>query len=180
MAFPKAYKIPNTPEYQEYVSALLKYKIASKDFARMKKAFKNSAEPLKRLLYYEAVERYSEASKEYQKAREVYAAHSVTRRIREDAVRYGSRNLGADEMAELLKLTVPMKLSDILKEQKQKQIAESISEEEFQTVRDAAMKYMAESTSVKDQFLGSSTREEEDPTLGDWTIPPDKVKTETE
>ena len=162
MAFLKAIQQTNTQEFVEYTTELIAYKKACSVYKRTENLLKDAAAPLQRLQYLEAKETFKTACKRYHIARVKYGNVVALQKLR--AV---NPELDALTFAQLTGIKIPLSLAEMLKQERQDAIARSMTDEQFETIKNAAIKNKLALESAKTQFL-KSTEDKPDATLGDF------------
>lgn len=168
MAFPKAVQANRIPESEEYFKALVTYKLECKHYKRMCDRFKTGTTPAERLAYFEAKERYSQASKNFSLARYTYANAMATAKLREK-----NPTLSPLEIAAAQQIHIPTSMKDLIADERARAAVAAMSDEQFENIKNAALAYEARK-STREQFMSEPAAEVEkdkdknDPTLGDF------------
>jgi uncharacterized protein VirK/YbjX len=162
MSYSKAYKdiqeARATPEYQEYLVALLRYSQETKKWRRLKRLLDPDSDNLmERLQYYDAQRLHSKECSEYQKARNKYEAFRLKHTL---------KDLTPSHVMKMLGEKVALSLGDMVEEARQASVASTVTDEQFETIKNAAL--AKTSVSVKDRFISNTDTAKHDPTLEDF------------
>ena len=169
MAFAKAIQKVNEEEYTLYLAALMVYKKSCSDLKKVS-AFKRSSVASERLAYFDVLEKHRLVCKAFHQARDRWSTVLIHSRLKSHIK--GIESISDKELfGELLNQKIPVSLKDVFEAERNRKMAENISEEEIDAVRkavEAARKKEQTSTSMKEQFTNRSNDAEDDPTLGDF------------
>lgn len=164
MAFLKALqKQPTAPGYEEYVEACFAYKRACSLHSRLMRRLKGLTDPAARLQRYDAKAEFSQQCKDYQAARAKYEHSKAMQKLEQAGFK-----IDAASMARALGIKIPLSVDDMIAEGKKQRILDSMTQEQFDTIKNSALEYMeksAQTKSTKQQFLESAKGF--DPTLDD-------------
>jgi len=161
MSLSKAYQdiveIKNSPEYQEYLLALIKNKDEAKRWHRIRKSLNPDSEDVtEQLQYFQADRRHRKACAEFAEVRVRYEQFRIKRSL---------KNISPKELLRMLGEKIPLTMDDLIQEQKQAAIAQSISNDEFETIKNAALPNSESNETTKERFLND--KKKNDPTLED-------------
>jgi hypothetical protein len=161
MSLSKAYKDivaeRNTPEFQEYMVALFKYKDECKRFNAVKRVLKDKDSAMERLQLFDAQHRHRKACQVFYAARKVYESHRIKMRI-------GS--LSEYDLQRLLEIEIPQSLTAIVSEGQQVAPIVTMTEEQRQSIIHGAMESEKRSRTARESFI-IHEGERNDPTLND-------------
>jgi len=164
MSFKSLDKQEKSPAYLEYVQAVAEYKAACIINSRVKKALKDSPDPMDRLKFYEQKELFSKQCKAYYAAREKYAKA----KIMEIAEKRGVKELSGLALAKVIGMEIPMNMAAMLTEAKQQEARERVmADPELKALYEELLKNQNNIT--KDMFMKKQTPIDDDPFYGDFS-----------
>lgn len=156
-------------EYEEYTAALVTYKLACKEFTKIRQKYKYSTEAKERLLYYEARDRYGLACRAYNVARAKWEQLVVKVRMQAD---YGD-TLGLD-LSRVLGVKIPLSVADLKKANDERRIEESFKPGELERLQSEIRQAYSANRPTRLNFMSRDDDEsEKDKTAGDFEpLPP--------
>lgn len=137
MAFFRAAQFDSSPEREEYITAVVSYKVESQIFARARKLFKDSLIRVEHIKWLEARERYSIASKLYHAAKQKYANFQAVRKLEDKGI-----DVTALKLAQLSGISIPMSLKEMLEETRRERLIQSTPSEDMEEIKRVALAYM--------------------------------------
>jgi hypothetical protein len=155
------------PGYDDYILANAIYRRASKVFRAVEKRCKGSDDSNLRFQYYEARELWSQQCKVFYKAQKQYAEAQMVHRLKAEGIDPHSLTI-----AKLAELQTPLTMKQILKEERERKVAESVSPEAFKAIEEAARAYTTKPPKEKllaEEFLENQAKKNEEDFTNDMS-----------
>lgn len=154
-------------EYEEYVAALCTYKLACKEFTKIRQRYKSSTVPQERLVYYEARDKYALACRTYNDARAKWERLVTKVRLQ---VEHGDA-LGMD-LTKLLGVKIPLSIKELAEANKNRVVEESFKPGELERLKVEFRRASDKRSITRLNFMVDADEEVEssdkDPTAGDF------------
>lgn len=157
MEFSKAAQLTTkSPEYEKLVEMTLIHKAASKKYFRTRKALEGSTDPAAQLQLYRAKDEYSLVCKTLKRIQNEFAKAKIRLEMEKHGMRWDT--IEPLQLSRMMNIDIPLSMKDILAEERKRTIVRSMSTEQFEDIKKAALEYVNRGKTV----------DEDDPTLDDF------------